>query len=429
MAVYEVYNDENMDKWRHAVVDFDEGCYAILYGVYSTVGSFMSHGAYPGYIAVTKKNRVICHFNNIYGSNDFYFTFDNILQITIKRGFLDNLIVIFTYLDGKKKRKIKFNTPKDMQPKYFSGHKFSVNNLEEILKKILKQKDEKVVELDSEKVDTRCRILSVKENNHWIQPEESADKRLYFNLEKLVDKVKDENVAKAPVKIEDVGLGGGERYVISGSNNYHITMNMINESYRIRLIYGDEYVEGMFAGFNGEMIGITTEKYNLRCTLDGCDIEFLNPLDKISSEVSSEVSNDNGIKELYDEIMRLGDIVEEKGIDFVKSNGPAKKSAIDQWQNENGIKLPDEYKKFIILSNGIKYGMTSILPIEQVKKSEGQFGGYYVIGDFIGDGSLFLMDDVGEFYTGDHVFGIKKTDFKDFIKTWIIDILQEDSIE
>lgn len=334
MAIYEVYNDENIIKWRKSVVEYDEGCYVVLYGVYSTVGAFLSNGAYPGYMAVTKKNRVICHFNNIYGSNDFYFTFDDIQHIKIERGLLDNLIVVFTYLDGKKKRKLKFNTPKNMKPELFAQHKFWVKDLEEILKKIMADKSNDMAGLESEQK-------------------------------------------------KEVNAGSKE------NKKKEVTKESVKE---------------------------------LSSTLDGSDIESM----KTSDEVSKEFFKDNCMRELYDEIMNLGDIAEENGINIVKSKMPVDENSIVKWQNENGITLPEEYKALLLLSNGIKYGMTSICPIEQVKKDRGQFDGYYVIGDFIGDGSLLLMDDDGKIYEGDHELGIKETEFKQFIESWIIDALKDD---
>lgn len=290
MAVYENYNDENMKKWYDTFLQSDESIKVALYGVYSNVGTFISNGAFPGYMAITNKSRILCHNNDIRGAHDYRFLLSDIKKVKTKRGLIGNLIVYITFTNGKKKYKLKFNTPKRMQEKLFKQHENNVNALEVLL-----------------------------------------------------------------------NIGSVDEHSLDISNNAKI--NTLEE---------------------------------------------------------------NTMKPLYDEIIQLGDMVEEKGIDFVKSKAPIELEEIELWEKSNDCQLPREYKELLLLTDGIKYSMTSLNSLSQIKKDVLEFKGYYVIGDYIGDGSLLLCDDKGNIYAGEHEKGVKKVDFKEFINEWLIDMIKED---
>ncbi|MBP3325908.1 MAG: SMI1/KNR4 family protein [Coprococcus sp.] len=133
-----------------------------------------------------------------------------------------------------------------------------------------------------------------------------------------------------------------------------------------------------------------------------------------------ETNSENPMKDRFDEIIRIGDILESNGIDFVKQGKGTDRASIQEWENLNKIILPEDYKNFILLADGLSYGMTEIYPLKMVRKCELWAEGYYAIGSFIGDGSLILCDANGGVYYADHVTGIDKTTFKDFIEEWII---------
>lgn len=282
MAIYEKYNDEAMKRWYSKFLMPGENIEAAAYGMYANTGSFLSNGAFPGYLALTSNNRIICHNNDITGGNDYYYDLADMIKI--KRGFWGNLVIFIVFSNGRKKAKLKFNTPKKLRGNHFCNHEGNVNILESRLSALM-------------------------------------------------------------------------------------------ESHRIE---------------------------------------------------SNPITEVNEMREIFEEIMRLGGILEAHGVDFVKCEAPIAKSEINDWEKTNNITLPAEYKQLILLANGLHYGMTSIYSLNQIRKDKYQFDGYYAIGDYIGDGSLILCNEIGNIFSGDHEFGIKQIDLKDFLNEWIIRTMQDD---
>lgn len=138
----------------------------------------------------------------------------------------------------------------------------------------------------------------------------------------------------------------------------------------------------------------------------------------------------NPLQDIFDEIIRMSDVLEENCIDFIKCKSGAKEETINEVENTFLINLPKDYKNILLLSNGLSYQGTEIHPIELVRKVEipngPEWNQYYIIGSYIGDGSLILADSEGGVYYGDHVNGIEKTTFMEFLNTWLIDSLKND---
>ncbi len=139
-----------------------------------------------------------------------------------------------------------------------------------------------------------------------------------------------------------------------------------------------------------------------------------------------ETDSENPMKDKFEEIIRIGDILDSNGISFVEQGEGTDRASIQEWENLNQITLPEDYKNFLLLADGLSYGMTEIYPLKIVQKCELWDDGYYAIGSFIGDGSLILCDVNGGVYYADHVTGIEKTTFKDFIDEWIIRCMDDD---
>lgn len=73
--------------------------------------------------------------------------------------------------------------------------------------------------------------------------------------------------------------------------------------------------------------------------------------------------------------------------------------------------------------------MQDFYPVELVREievDESERNKYYVIGSYIGDGSHIVTDSKGNVYYLDHVTGMEKTTFSDFINQWLIDILKDE---
>lgn len=141
------------------------------------------------------------------------------------------------------------------------------------------------------------------------------------------------------------------------------------------------------------------------------------------------------VKEIFNDIVTLANILEENDIDTFKFPKECKLEAIAEWEKENNIQLPQGYKEFISLTNGFRYGGTQILPLEKIEmvNEPEEIKGYYMLGSYIGDGSLLLSDKLGRFYCDDHAFGIKETDFSLFLEEDILyymkDSFKENDIE
>ena len=134
------------------------------------------------------------------------------------------------------------------------------------------------------------------------------------------------------------------------------------------------------------------------------------------------------IKSKFDYIVLLADTLDENGIDCFKFPKAVSDEQIKEWESTHNAKLPQGYKDFILLANGFDNHGSEIYQLEQVIKLNEfpeEFKGYYAIGGYIGDGSLILSDDNGEFYYGDHTFGLEKSTFEDFLDKWIIKEMEE----
>ncbi len=130
----------------------------------------------------------------------------------------------------------------------------------------------------------------------------------------------------------------------------------------------------------------------------------------------------------FDDIRKLSELLEENDIDWAKFSKGATLEQIQEWENRNSARLPDEYKEFTAFSDGFRYGSTELFSLEHIKQVSipEEFRGYYWIGVYIGDGSMLLSDKEGGFYYGDHVYGVKKAEFPKFVEEWILQPMRED---
>lgn len=156
--------------------------------------------------------------------------------------------------------------------------------------------------------------------------------------------------------------------------------------------------------------------------------------EKISADkAENKKYKENPMQDMYDEIIRLSDILEENGINFVKCKEGTKEERLKDAENELLLYLPEDYRNILLLSNGLTYGGTEIYPIERVRKIElpdnPEMNKYYIIGAYIGDGSHIVTDNKGAVYYLDHVNGIEETTFTEFINTWLMDIMKDDLMD
>lgn len=110
---------------------------------------------------------------------------------------------------------------------------------------------------------------------------------------------------------------------------------------------------------------------------------------------------------------------------------PKTKEEIQTWENENQITLPEGYKDWLLLSNGLyDVGGTNLYSLEEICMCPfPEYEGYYIIGSYIGDGSDVVTDKNGVFYELDYVYGLKQITFESFIDEWVIELLENGMVE
>ena len=132
---------------------------------------------------------------------------------------------------------------------------------------------------------------------------------------------------------------------------------------------------------------------------------------------------DNPFKEMYDELLRFKS---EKEADFreITIYEPLSMQEISEWEKKHSVKLPGDYKEWLLLSNGAAFGNRYIYPLEQVNLDELAIGpdnekGYVVIADLSGFSDILVFDpETAELYVLDDDGDIREGDFE-------IDIFEE----
>lgn len=134
------------------------------------------------------------------------------------------------------------------------------------------------------------------------------------------------------------------------------------------------------------------------------------------------MSHTNPLYELFQQIKEYCDTIEEMNIEIDKLFSPTTQEAIDAWEIQNGAKLPEGYKNWLLLSNGFDMNQSVVLHgIEEITKLEiPGYEGFYSIGSYIGDGSMLLTDTEGNFYLDDEAFGKEESTFEGFLEKWVI---------
>lgn len=143
------------------------------------------------------------------------------------------------------------------------------------------------------------------------------------------------------------------------------------------------------------------------------------------------MGKNNPLYEKYIKIKEYCEKIEELNIDCYKIFSPTTKEAIIEWETKNNVKLPEGYKNWLLLSNGLDVNHNGeIAGLEEIFKLEiPEYEGYYKIGSYIGDGSMLVIDKDGKFYKDDHCFGMEESSFEDFLENWIIEHLRDELLD
>ena len=139
----------------------------------------------------------------------------------------------------------------------------------------------------------------------------------------------------------------------------------------------------------------------------------------------------NTLNEQFKLISEYCEKLEEADYDSYKIYSPVSEDDILKWQEENNITLPENLKNWYLLSNGFDMGTTvDILPLTAICKYPfddiDELEEAFIVGHYIGDGSVLVIDKNGNFYEFDHGYSkLYPTPFEKFIKKWIIDNLED----
>lgn len=143
----------------------------------------------------------------------------------------------------------------------------------------------------------------------------------------------------------------------------------------------------------------------------------------------------NPLYEQYCKIKEYCEKLEEAAFDSYKLYSPASEEDICRWESDNGTALPLELKSWYMLSNGFDMNSTAdILPLSSIR--EYPFGDLeeldkcFIVGHYIGDGSMLVIDGCGNFYEFDHGYNkLYKMSFREFLVKWVIDNLEDNMYE
>lgn len=144
------------------------------------------------------------------------------------------------------------------------------------------------------------------------------------------------------------------------------------------------------------------------------------------AELKEEI-NINPMQEMFDKMCDYCNKLEAANYDTYKIYFPPKtKEEIQTWEMENQITLPKGYKDWLLLSNGFdEIDGTQLYSLENICKHPfPEYGEYYIMGSYIGDGSFVVTDKNGVFYELDHVNGLEEITFEAFIARGVIETLE-----
>lgn len=137
---------------------------------------------------------------------------------------------------------------------------------------------------------------------------------------------------------------------------------------------------------------------------------------------------------LYDTVKKIAqycEILEDKNYDSYKLGAPVPAEEIAAWESANQVTLPDGHKQFLMLANGFDMNThADFLPLAHICPCpDPEYADYFIVGHYIGDGSMLVIDHSGGFYELDHAYGLEKTTFEQFLERWIIDGLEDNLAE
>lgn len=147
------------------------------------------------------------------------------------------------------------------------------------------------------------------------------------------------------------------------------------------------------------------------------------PMNELYKMFSESIKSNNITADSIYEIYRLYSETESE-----TTFPPQTTEQIENWERIHNAVLPKEYREFLLLSDGLVsdifggelFALDDIVrcPYEEIEEYSDKQRDYFIIGNYIGDGSMLLCDREGNFYELDHCYGPEKNNLLDFPKYW-----------
>lgn len=147
------------------------------------------------------------------------------------------------------------------------------------------------------------------------------------------------------------------------------------------------------------------------------------PINELYEMFSESIKSNNITVDSIYEIYRLYSETEDE-----TTFPPQTTEQIENWERIYNAVLPEEYKEFLLLSDGLVsnifggelFSLDDIVrcPYEEIEEYYDEQKDYFIIGSYIGDGSMLLCDSDGNFYELDHDYGIEESDLLSFLEYW-----------
>ncbi len=137
----------------------------------------------------------------------------------------------------------------------------------------------------------------------------------------------------------------------------------------------------------------------------------------------------NPLSERYEKIASWCDQLEEASYDCYKVFPAVAEENLLQWEQSHGFRLPEGLRNWYLLSNGYDMSSTAdILPMSSITEFSyiDELKPCFIVGHYIGDGSMLVIDDKGNFYEFDHGYHkLHPMQFETFLDRWILDRLED----
>lgn len=141
--------------------------------------------------------------------------------------------------------------------------------------------------------------------------------------------------------------------------------------------------------------------------------------------------NNNPLYSKYQKLAEQFNALEKANYDSYKVFPPATEEEISNWEIENNVKLPPDLRYWYLLSNGLDMSHSAeLLPITSIKRfvcdEIEELEECYIVGHYIGDGSMLVIDNNENFYEFDHAYcKLHKMTFEAFLTEWVEDIAED----